>query len=65
MARRPPTFRQADVSRALKAVLQAGLRAAEVLIAPDGAIRVILDTGQGVPSSTGNPLDEEFGCGRH
>jgi hypothetical protein len=65
MARRPPTLRQADLLRALKAALQAGMKVAEALIARDGSIRLVFDTGQGVASSTDNPLDQEFGCGRH
>ena len=65
MTRRPASFRQADLARALKAALQAGLAVASAVITRDGDIRLVFDTGQGVPSSTVNPLDREFGCGRH
>ena len=40
MPRAPASFRQADVSRVLRAIVQAGVRA-EVKIKPDGTIRII------------------------
>ena len=64
MARRPATFRQADLARALKAALQAGMRVAEALITQDGSIKLVF-VNTGVASSTVNPLDREFGCGHH
>jgi hypothetical protein len=61
MARRPASFRQADLTRALKAAAQAGLRVAEALITRDGSIRLVFAISDPVPVS-GNPLDKEFGC---
>jgi acylphosphatase len=42
MTRRPSTFRQADISRAVKAAQTAGLAIGKVEVAPDGTIRVIV-----------------------
>ena len=42
MTRRPSTFRQTDVARAVKAAQSAGLAIGKVEVAPDGTIRVII-----------------------
>lgn len=40
MPRRPATFTQADIARALRAVEQTGVKA-EVVLEPDGRIRIV------------------------
>jgi hypothetical protein len=56
MTRRPSTFRQADVSRAVKAAQTAGLTIGKVEVAPDGTIRVIVANAPEL--SPANPFDQ-------
>ena len=64
MAQRPARFKQADVMRAIKGALQAGLQVASARIEHDSAIHLIFGAPQSVASS--NPWDKELGChGRH
>lgn len=52
MTRRPSTFRQTDVARAVKAAQAAGLAIGSVEVAPDGTIRVIIaESGDSTPIS--------------
>jgi hypothetical protein len=57
MSRSPLPFKQADVTRAVRAVTAAGVEIREVVIDSTGAIRII--AGKPVNSPTGlNPLDK-------
>jgi hypothetical protein len=64
MARAPSTFRQADVTKAVKAVRAAGVDVLRVELARDG--RIVIVTGEPEPAVQ-DDLDrelEEF-CARH
>ena len=55
MTRRPSSFRQRDLTRAVKAVMSAGLRVAGVKVSTDGNIEVVTTGAERTPDST--PLD--------
>ncbi|WP_277970460.1 hypothetical protein [Sphingomonas echinoides] len=54
---RPAAFKQADVTRALRGAVAAGLKPSGYRVAPDGTIYVEF----GKDASTGNVLDGMFG----
>ena len=58
MTRRPSTFRQSDVERAVKAARSAGLDVGVVEVAPDGTIRVMVGATPGESQSATTPFDE-------
>lgn len=58
MARTPCTFRQADVTRVLRATLAAGVEVARIEIASDG--KIVLVTGQPETPDPKDDLDREL-----
>lgn len=56
MARRALTFKQADVSRAVKGVAAAGVKVMRVEVDPSGKITVV--TAEGANPPAGSPLDD-------
>jgi hypothetical protein len=55
MSRRPQTFRQGDVTRAVKATKAAGIKVARVEITKDGKIAVV--TSEHAPAAECSELD--------
>lgn len=64
MARGPCTFRQQDVTRAVKATVAAGVEVARVEIETTGKIIIVTAKPEHVPVN-GNPWDEAPSCGRY
>ena len=56
MPRAPSNFRQTDITRAVKAVVAAGVEVARVEVDKDGKITVI--AGKPCGDQQGNPWDE-------
>jgi hypothetical protein len=56
MTRRPSTFRQTDVARAVKAAQAAGLTVGTVEVTADGTIRVI--TAKALELTSANSFDQ-------
>ena len=60
MARSPCTFRQIDVTRALRAAKAAGIEVDRIEIAPDGTIIVVTEkTDAADGGEIGNPWDAQ------
>ena len=57
MARAPSTFRQRDVTRAVKAVIAAGLRVSGVKVSVHGDVEVV--TGDERVQDSTRPLQED------
>jgi hypothetical protein len=59
VTRRPPAFRQSDLTRAVKAVIAAGLHVAGVKVTAQGDIEVVTgeDRAQDSSSREGNEWD--------
>jgi hypothetical protein len=58
MGRSPLRFKQTDVTRAVRAVVAAGVEVREVMVDANGAIRVI--TGKVEAPPAGNPALEKW-----
>lgn len=58
MSRGPLRFKQTDVTRAVRAVVAAGVEVREVMVDAHGAIRVI--TGKAETPPIGNPALEKW-----
>jgi hypothetical protein len=64
MTRAPPTFRQSDITKAIRAARKAGVENVRVEIAKDG--RIVIVTGGAQPAVQDDPDRElEQFCARH
>jgi len=57
MSRRPSTFKERDVTRAVRAVMRAGLEVARVDIDRTGQIRIVIADGDREAVTENNPWE--------
>jgi hypothetical protein len=55
---RSASFKQIDVTRAVKGALAAGVIVREVIAGKDGQVRIIFQDARGAPPAGANPWDE-------
>lgn len=60
MTARSARFRKADVTRAVRAVLAAGVIPGGCKIEPNGTILVLIENGGSTKPATDNPWDDEL-----
>jgi len=64
MSRSQSTFRQTDLTRAIKAVRNAGVEVARAEIAKDGKIIIIIGETAGSSTDIESTADDELDCWR-
>jgi hypothetical protein len=64
MSRRQAAFRQSDVTKAVRAVIAAGLRVIGVKVSADGKIEVLTGDGENRPA-VGNEWDKALSRDAH
>jgi hypothetical protein len=65
MSRRQAAFRQSDVTKAVRAVIAAGLRVIRVKIGADGRIEVMTSDGQDLAKNEKNDWDKALSHDAH
>jgi hypothetical protein len=60
MSRGPLRFKQADVTRAVRAATAAGVEVREVVVGTDGAIRIIVGGPASAPNGHANEWDSVY-----
>jgi hypothetical protein len=65
MSRRHAAFRQSDVTKAVRAVIAAGLRVIRVKIGADGRIEVMTSDGQDLAKNEKNDWDKALSHDAH
>lgn len=60
MTTRSARFRKTDVTRAVRAVLAAGMIPGGCKIEPNGTILVLIENGDSTKPTTDNPWDDEL-----
>jgi hypothetical protein len=65
MSRRQAAFRQSDVTKAVRAVIAAGLRVIRVKVGADGRIEVMTSDGQDLAKNEKNDWDKALSHDAH